>query len=84
MRGNLRRHLRHHRRHDFRLQRALFWWFGVTTLLACAVSFVVMRLVSPEFHSWRHNMERLETFAAGRFASAFCRRPIRSSYLAQT
>ncbi|HKY40873.1 MAG TPA: HAMP domain-containing sensor histidine kinase [Polyangiaceae bacterium] len=67
MRGHPGHHWRH-RRHDFRLQRALFWWFGITILLACAVSFGVIRLVSPEFHSWRRNMERLETFAAGRFA----------------
>jgi two-component system, OmpR family, sensor kinase len=66
MRPYLRRHLRH-TRHDFRLQRALFWWFGLTILLTCAVSFGVMRLVSPEFHSWRRDMNRLQTFAAGRF-----------------
>lgn len=70
MRGHLGHHFRRGR-HDFRLQRALFWWFGITILLTCAVSFGVMRLVSPEFHSWRRNMERLETFAAGRFASVW-------------
>jgi signal transduction histidine kinase len=66
MRPYFRRHLRH-TRHDFRLQRALFWWFGITILLTCAVSFGVMRLVSPEFHSWRRDMNRLQRFAAGRF-----------------
>ena len=67
MRGH--RHHPHwrHRRHDFRLQRALFWWFGITILMACAVSFMVMRLVSPEFHSWRRDMDRLQNFVAGRF-----------------
>jgi signal transduction histidine kinase len=66
MKVRFHRHLRHGR-HDFRLQRALFWWFGITILLTCAVSFGVMRLVSPEFHSWRRDMNRLQTFAAGRF-----------------
>jgi two-component system OmpR family sensor kinase len=67
MRGHGHHHGWRHRRHDFRLQRALFWWFGLTILLTCAVSFGVMRLVSPEFHSWRRDMNRLQTFAAGRF-----------------
>jgi two-component system, OmpR family, sensor kinase len=31
------------------------------------VSFGVMRLVSPEVHSWRKDADRLQTFAAGRF-----------------
>jgi signal transduction histidine kinase len=67
-------HLRHHRRfhrHDFRLQRALFWWFGITTLMACAVSFGVMRLTSPDVHSWRKDADRLQQFAAGRFAKVW-------------
>src|SRR5688500_20274701 len=67
MRGHPKHHWRR-QRHDFRLQRALFWWFGITILLACAVSFGVIRLVSPEFHSWRRNVDRVQTFAAGRFA----------------
>jgi signal transduction histidine kinase len=62
------RHRRFHRRHDFRLQRALFWWFGITVFVTSLVSFGVMRAVSPEVHSWRKDAERLQLFAAGRFA----------------
>ena len=60
-------HRRFHFRHDFRLQRRLFWWFGFTTFFTSLVSFGVMRLVSPELHSWRKDAQRLELFAAGRF-----------------
>jgi signal transduction histidine kinase len=63
-----RRHDRHFRfRHDFRLQRRLFWWFGLTTFITSLVSFGVMRLVSPDIHGFRKDAERLEVFAAGRF-----------------
>jgi HAMP domain-containing protein len=63
-----RQHARWHRRHDFRLQRALFWWFGITICVTSCVSFGVMRVVSPDTHSWRKDAERLRQFAAGRFA----------------
>lgn len=66
-----------HRRHDFRLQRALFWWFGVTILLTSAVSFGVVRLVSPDAHSWRKDAERLQGFAAGRFEKVWDDAPAR-------
>jgi len=58
-------------RHDFRLQRALFWWFGLTILLTCAVAFGVVHLVSPERHTWRKDANRLQSFAAGRFAQVW-------------
>jgi len=64
-------HRRFHRRHDFRLQRALFWWFGITILMTCLVSFGVMRLVSPDMHSWRRDADRLQAFAGGRFAKVW-------------
>lgn len=54
-------------RHDFRLQRRLFWWFGLTTFVTCLVSFGVMRLVSPDLHGLRKDLQRVEHFAAGRF-----------------
>jgi two-component system OmpR family sensor kinase len=66
-----RRHARWHQRHDFRLQRALFWWFGITICVTSCVSFGVMRLVSPEVHSWRKDSQRLQTFAASRFAQVW-------------
>jgi signal transduction histidine kinase len=66
------RHHRHwHRRHDFRLQRALFWWFGITILMTSLVSFGVMRLVAPDMHSWRRDADRLQHFAADRFAKVW-------------
>jgi two-component system, OmpR family, sensor kinase len=68
---HLRRHARWHRRHDFRLQRALFWWFGITICVTSCVSFGVMRLVSPDVHSWRKDANRLQTFASGRFAKVW-------------
>jgi two-component system, OmpR family, sensor kinase len=71
------RHRRFHRRHDFRLQRALFWWFGITILMTCLVSFGVMRLVSPDMHSWRRDAERLQAFAGGRFAKVWDDAPAR-------
>jgi two-component system OmpR family sensor kinase len=78
MRHHHRRHrLRFPRRHDFRLQRRLFWWFGITTLMACAVSFGVMRLTSPDVHAWRRDAERLQQFAAGRFAKVWDDAPAR-------
>lgn len=64
-------HRRFHRRHDFRLQRALFWWFGATILMTSCVSFGVMRLVSPDTHSWRKDADRLQLFAADRFAKVW-------------
>lgn len=67
----MKRHWRSHRRHDFRLQRALFWWFGATILMTGCVSFAVMRAVSPETHSWRRDAARLEHFAADRFAKVW-------------
>lgn len=70
-RRHLLRHHRWHRRHDFRLQRALFWWFGFTTFMTGLVAFGVMRLVSPEVHSWRQDQQRLEHFASGRFAQVW-------------
>jgi signal transduction histidine kinase len=70
-------HRRLHRRHDFRLQRALFWWFGVTILMTSMVSFGVMRLVSPDMHSWRRDAERLQHFAADRFAKVWDDAPAR-------
>jgi two-component system OmpR family sensor kinase len=72
-----RRHQRWHRRHDFRLQRALFWWFGITICVTSCVSFGVMRLVSPEMHSWRKDADRLQTFAAGRFEKVWDDAPAR-------
>ena len=77
MRNWHRHHRRWHRRHDFRLQRALFWWFGITILMTCLVSFGVMRLVSPEVHSWRRETERLQNFAGGRFAKVWDDAPAR-------
>lgn len=71
MRRIHRHHRRLHGRHDFRLQRALFWWFGVTILMTSLVSFGVMRLVSPDVHSWRRDAERLQHFAADRFAKVW-------------
>jgi two-component system OmpR family sensor kinase len=75
-RSHRRQHWRH-RRHDFRLQRRLFWWFGITALMACAVSFGVMRLTSPEVHAWRKDADRLQHFAAGRFAKVWDDAPAR-------
>ena len=72
-----RHHRRFHRRHDFRLQRALFWWFGITILMTCLVSFGVMRLVSPDMHSWRRDADRLQAFAGGRFAKVWDDAPAR-------
>lgn len=66
-----------HRRHDFRLQRALFWWFGITILITSAVSFCVMRAASPELHDWRKEADRLHGFAAGRFAKVWDDPPAR-------
>ena len=78
MRNRLHRHHRRwHRRHDFRLQRALFWWFGITILMTCLVSFGVMRLVSPDMHSWRRDADRLQHFAADRFAKVWDDAPAR-------
>jgi signal transduction histidine kinase len=71
MRSRGRRPWRHHHRHDFRLQRALFWWFGITILITSGVSYSVMRLVSPEIHDWRKQGERVQSFAAGRFAKVW-------------
>jgi two-component system, OmpR family, sensor kinase len=77
MKGFYRHHQRWHRRHDFRLQHALFWWFGLTILMTCLVSFGVMRLVSPDVHSWRRDAERLQNFAGGRFAKVWDDPPAR-------
>ncbi len=77
MRGIHRHHGRWHRRHDFRLQRALFWWFGITILMTSLVSFGVMRLVSPDMHSWRRDADRLQHFAADRFAKVWNDAPAR-------
>lgn len=66
-----RRHARWHRRHDFRLQRALFWWFGITICVTSCVSFGVMRVVSPDLHSWRKDADRLQKFVADRFAKVW-------------
>jgi two-component system OmpR family sensor kinase len=77
MRRIHRHHRRWHRRHDFRLQRALFWWFGITILMTCLVSFGVMRLVSPDMHSWRRDADRLQHFAADRFAKVWDDPPAR-------
>jgi two-component system, OmpR family, sensor kinase len=71
------RHRRWHRRHDFRLQRRLFWWFGLTVFMTCLVSFGVMRLVSPEMHAWRKDLDRMQQFAAGRFAKVWDDPPAR-------
>jgi two-component system, OmpR family, sensor kinase len=71
MRKLRERHRLFHRQHDFRLQRALFWWFGLTILMTSCVSFGVMRLVSPDAHSWRKDTERLQLFAADRFAKVW-------------
>lgn len=80
--GQLQRHhARWHRRHDFRLQRALFWWFGITICVTSCVSFGVMRLVSPDAHSWRKDAERLQNFAAGRFARVWDDPPARRELL---
>ncbi|HVY30108.1 MAG TPA: ATP-binding protein [Polyangiaceae bacterium] len=77
MRDHFERHRRFHRRHDFRLQRALFWWFGITTFFTGMVSFGVMRAVSPDVHSWRRDADRLQVFAAGRFAKVWDDAPAR-------
>lgn len=77
MRRVHRHHRRWHRRHDFRLQRALFWWFGITILMTCLVAFGVMRLVSPDIHSWRRDADRLQHFAADRFAKVWDDAPAR-------
>lgn len=77
--------MRHHRhphrrrgfRHDFRLQRRLFWWFGLTTFITSLVSFGVMRLVSPDVHGFRKDAQRLEQFAAGRFERVWDDAPAR-------
>ena len=68
MESHRRLHRRWHRRHDFRLQRRLFWWFGFTTFMTCLVSFGVMRLVSPDVHGWRKDAERVEQLVSGQFA----------------
>jgi two-component system, OmpR family, sensor kinase len=70
-------HRRWHRRHDFRLQRRLFWWFGFTTFITSLVSFGVMRLVSPDVHGFRKDAVRLEEFASGRFAKVWDDAPAR-------
>jgi len=67
MRHHQHRHRRLRFRHDFRLQRRLFWWFGLTTFITSLVSFGVMRLVSPDIHGLHKDVERLEQFASGRF-----------------
>jgi signal transduction histidine kinase len=72
-----RQHRRYHRRHDFVLQRRLFWWFGFTTFITSLVSFGVMRLASPEVHGWRQDARRLEQFASGRFAQVWTDPPAR-------
>lgn len=77
MRRHLARHRRYHRRHDFRLQRGLFWWFGITTFFTGLVAFGVMRAVSPEVHSWRKDVDRLQVLAAGRFAKVWDDPPAR-------
>jgi two-component system, OmpR family, sensor kinase len=77
MRGYLLRHRRFRLRHDFRLQRRLFWWFGFTTFMTCLVSFGVMRLVSSDAHGWRKDAQRIETFAGGRFARVWDDPPAR-------
>jgi signal transduction histidine kinase len=77
MRDHFERHRRLHRRHDFRLQRALFWWFGITVFFTCMIAFGVMRAVSPEVHSWRRDADRLQVFAAGRFAKVWDDPPAR-------
>ncbi len=66
-----RQHRLWHRRHDFRLQKRLFWWFGFTTFMTCLVAFGVMRLASPDAHGWRKDAQRLEQFASGRFAQVW-------------
>ncbi len=75
------RHRRRHggwpRRHDFRLQKRLFWWFGFTTFITCLVSFGVMRLVSPDLHGWREDARRLEQFVSERFARVWDDPPAR-------
>jgi two-component system, OmpR family, sensor kinase len=71
LRSLRRRHRYWHRRHDFKLQKRLFWWFGFTTFMTCLVSFGVMRLASPEVHGWRKDAQRLEQFASGRFAQVW-------------
>jgi two-component system, OmpR family, sensor kinase len=71
MLGHWQRHRRFRLRHDFRLQRRLFWWFGFTTFMTSLVSFGVMRLVSPDVHGWHQDAEKLEQFVAGRFASVW-------------
>ncbi len=75
----LRRHRHRHWRfrHDFRLQRRLFWWFGLTTFITSLVSFGVMRLVSPDIHGFRKDAERLEQFASGRFERVWDDAPAR-------
>lgn len=76
----MRRRLEHRAlrfRHDFRLQRRLFWWFGFTTFVTCLVSFGVMRLVSSDTHGWRKDAQRLELFASGRFARVWDDPPAR-------
>lgn len=65
------RHRYFRARHDFRLQRALFWWFGATILMTSCVSFGVMHAVAPEARSWRKDAERMEAFAADRFAKVW-------------
>lgn len=69
------RHRERHERwlpgHHFRLQRALFWWFGITICVTSCVSFGVMRLASPDAQSWRKDAERMQAFAAGRFAKVW-------------
>src|SRR5437868_6944969 len=77
MRQRHHQHWRHHRRHDFRLQRRLFWWFGATTFLTCLVAFGVMHLTSPEAHAWRKDVERMQQFAAGRFEKVWDDPPAR-------
>lgn len=72
-----RQHRRYHRRHDFKLQRRLFWWFGFTTFITSLVSFGVMRLASPEVHGWQKDAQRLEHFASGRFAQVWTDPPAR-------
>lgn len=77
MRRLHRQHRRWHRRHDFRLQRQLFWWFGFTTFMTCLVAFGVMRLFSSDGHGFRKDAERLQDFASGRFAKVWDDAPAR-------
>jgi two-component system, OmpR family, sensor kinase len=54
-----------------RMHRRIFWWFGATILFTLLVEGVVMTVLNGGQPGWRKDLERAETFVAGRFALAW-------------